>query len=70
MVFVSEQSLCVVFLRLFEVFVRNVLMTAQGISVSEILVELDRSAEELNSCFMFSLKTVAVAYYTPSLGCK
>ena len=55
MVFVSKQSLCVVFLRLFEVFVRNVLMTAQGISVSEILVELDRSAEELNSCFMLSL---------------
>ena len=70
MVFVSKQSLCVVFLRLFEVFVRNVLMTTQGVSVSEILVELDRSAEELNSCFMLSLKTVAVAYYTPSLGCK
>jgi len=66
MVLISQESLSVVFLSLFKIFICDILVTTESISISEILIKLNRPAEELDSSLMLSLKTVAVAHYTPS----
>jgi hypothetical protein len=45
-------------------------MATKGVSIGEILIKLDRPAEEFNGCFMLSLETVAIADYTPSFRSK
>ena len=43
-------------------------MSTEGVGVGELLVELDRTVEELQSGLVLLLETVAVAHNAPSLG--
>lgn len=54
----------------FVIFVRNVLVATEGVSICKIVVQLDGSAEKLECRLMLFLQTVAVADHAPGLRCK
>ena len=65
--FININCVLVAFSRLVEVLVLYVLMTAQGMSISVMGIQLDGTTEKLQSSLVLFLKGVAVAQYTPSL---
>ena len=70
MILVGFQCILVALFAILEVLVSNKLVTTKGMSICEILVELNGSSEELQSCLVFLLKTVAITDYAPCLWGK
>jgi hypothetical protein len=52
---ICSESLLVALLGLVEVFVGYILVTTQGVSICEVIIQLDCPVEELQGCFMFLL---------------
>lgn len=70
MPFICCEGFLVALLSLVKVFVGNVLMATEGVSIGEVVVELDGPVEESKSGFVFFLQAVAVSDHTPSLRGK
>ena len=67
---VGLERCLVTFLAVVIVLIGDKLVSAQGVSISKILIELNGPSEEFQSSFVLFLQTVTVADYTPGLRSK
>ena len=63
---VGLERILVAFLAVLKVLVCDELVAAECVGVGEVLIQLDRSSEEFQGCFMLLLETVAIADDAPS----